>query len=545
MEKITMVQDISFAPLDTPLALPIKRYDRELQLIAVNKLLSDVYGRAIEIHQLLLLDLDRSKVMQLEYFGMQSVAETFVERLKEFLRSPISGDRNFQIVSRHYGLDGKPSERLTEIADRMSLSRERVRQLEVRSLMMLKAPTGFKFIRSTLQELARSSMERMAVAEGTSCAPVYQTNSSSAQAYMTKDPEITFGDCTLSTANLESLTDQQQAVFEELNKHRHAVIGGCAGSGKTLLAVLKAKQLAESGMRTLLTCYNRPLADHLLANVGDVPNLHILTFHALCYRHAKSANIAVPAGKTTHIWNETFPRLLTKAVSMFPERRYDAIVVDEGQDFHPSWWQALESTLRSSNSRFYVFHDNNQMLQNRRSYIPEMPKFELNENVRNSSTISRMIQRFYTGPLPLVGAGVPGQSIESYEYETLDELERTLDFVLERVMHELEVTVEDIVILTPKLPKFSLIKEAKLASGVKIVYTDSRLANRVLCSRIHTFKGLERRVVILIDLDDKFMRYSDSERDAMCYVAFSRATDHLVLMGQSDVIREVLERSAS
>ncbi len=540
-----MIEDISFAPLDTPLALPVKRYDRELQLIAVNKLLSEVYGRAIEIHQLLLLDLERTKVMQLEYFGLQSVAETFVERLKEFLRSPISGDRNFQIISRHYGLDGKPAERLIEIAEKLNLSRERVRQLEVRSLMMLKAPTGFKFIRSTLQELAGVSMEKMAVAEGTSCAPLYQTNITMAQSFSARDPEVSFGDCTLSTASLESLTDQQHAVFEALQAHRRATVGGCAGSGKTLLAVLKAKQLAESGLRTLLTCYNRPLADYLLANVGDVPNLQIQTFHALCYRHAKSANMVVPAGKTTHIWNETFPRLLTKAVSMFPERRYDAIVVDEGQDFHPSWWHALESTLRSSNSRLYVFHDNNQSLQNRRSFIPEMPRFDLNENVRNSSTISRMIQRFYCGPLPLVAAGVPGQSIESYEYETIEELERTLDFVLERVMHEFELTVEDIVILTPKLPKFSSIRDVKLASGLKIVFTDSRLSNRVLCSRIHTFKGLERKVVILIDLDDKFMRYSDGERDAMCYVAFSRATDHLVLMGQSHVVREVLERSAS
>lgn len=540
-----MVQDVSFAPLETPLALPIKRYNRELQLIAVNKLLSEVYGRAIQIHELLLLDLDRAKVTQLEYFGLQSVAETFVERLKEFLRSPISGDRNFHIVSRHFGLDGKPIERLSEIAVRLGISRERVRQLEMRSVLMLKAPNGFKFIRTTLKELAGVSYESLTVAESTMIAPAYQTQSQQVQISV-NDPEVSFPDCTLSEVSLEALTQNQKRIFQELDTNRRALVGGCAGSGKTLLAVLKAKQLAASGLRTLLTCYNRPLADYLLSNIGDVPNLHVLTFHALCYRHAKSANMAVPAGKTTHIWNETFPRLLTKAVSMHPDRRYDAIVVDEGQDFHPCWWQSLESTLRNgAASRLYVFYDNNQSVINKRSYLPDLPDFELNENVRNSTTISQMVQRFYTGQKPLVAAGTPGRSIESYEYETLEELERTLDFVLERIMHEHELSVEDIVILTPRLPKFSMIKEAKLAAGLRVVFTDSRLSNRVLCSRIHTFKGLERRVVILIDLDEKFMRYSDSERDAMCYVAFSRASDHLVLMGQSDVLNEVLSHSAS
>ncbi|NJO76961.1 MAG: DEAD/DEAH box helicase family protein [Leptolyngbyaceae cyanobacterium RM1_406_9] len=40
---------------------------------------------------------------------------------------------------------------------------------------------------------------------------------------------------------------------------RAAIIGG-AGTGKTLLAIEKAAQLAESGLRVLFVCYNTNLA---------------------------------------------------------------------------------------------------------------------------------------------------------------------------------------------------------------------------------------------------------------------------------------------
>jgi KaiC/GvpD/RAD55 family RecA-like ATPase len=40
-------------------------------------------------------------------------------------------------------------------------------------------------------------------------------------------------------------------------------VAGAAGTGKTLLALEKAMRCAESGQRTLLTCYNNALAAYL------------------------------------------------------------------------------------------------------------------------------------------------------------------------------------------------------------------------------------------------------------------------------------------
>ena len=48
-------------------------------------------------------------------------------------------------------------------------------------------------------------------------------------------------------------------MLDLLRRTRRAAIYGCAGSGKTTLAVEKARRLAEEGFCTLLTCYNKAL----------------------------------------------------------------------------------------------------------------------------------------------------------------------------------------------------------------------------------------------------------------------------------------------
>jgi hypothetical protein len=59
------------------------------------------------------------------------------------------------------------------------------------------------------------------------------------------------------------LTQQQARLLRALGTRKRAAICGGAGTGKTLLAVERAKSLATSGATTLLLCYNRGLADHL------------------------------------------------------------------------------------------------------------------------------------------------------------------------------------------------------------------------------------------------------------------------------------------
>ncbi len=87
------------------------------------------------------------------------------------------------------------------------------------------------------------------------------------------------------------LTAEQFRTLDLLRRTRRAAVYGCAGSGKTTLAVEKARRLAAEGFRTVLTCYNKALGNHLteVAASLKLEQLHVYTFHQLCYHMAKEA----------------------------------------------------------------------------------------------------------------------------------------------------------------------------------------------------------------------------------------------------------------
>ena len=58
------------------------------------------------------------------------------------------------------------------------------------------------------------------------------------------------------------LTKDQIRVLDFLRSHRRVAVSGGAGTGKTVSTLEKARRLASEGFRTLLTCYNRQLADN-------------------------------------------------------------------------------------------------------------------------------------------------------------------------------------------------------------------------------------------------------------------------------------------
>jgi len=133
------------------------------------------------------------------------------------------------------------------------------------------------------------------------------------------------------------LTEQQFHLLDFLNRQRRVSITGGAGTGKTVLALEKAKRLAREGFRVLLTCFNRPLADHLRRCAGSIERLTILSFHQLCWHFAKQAGIPLPdpgaSTLTPDFFSANLPNAMLEALERVPDR-FDAIVVDEGQDLH-------------------------------------------------------------------------------------------------------------------------------------------------------------------------------------------------------------------
>ncbi|KWB54328.1 ATP-binding domain-containing protein [Burkholderia ubonensis] len=125
----------------------------------------------------------------------------------------------------------------------------------------------------------------------------------------------------------------------EFTPFRLRVIG-TAGSGKTQLAVQAMRDAIAAGRRVLYVCFNRPLADYI-ARIAP-PGAKIANYHQLCDWVARDGGYTPDFGAP-----DAFGRLEARfAQTPVPERwRFDVLIVDEGQDFHPSWATALERLL--------------------------------------------------------------------------------------------------------------------------------------------------------------------------------------------------------
>jgi hypothetical protein len=128
---------------------------------------------------------------------------------------------------------------------------------------------------------------------------------------------------------------------------------GPAGSGKTMVVAGRASVLADEGKNVLVVSYNITLLNYLrdyAARFGSKRNdITWLNFHTWCKR------LLFLCGRGD-VWrslpwdepsaDESLGAALADALSAQPEIDvFDAILVDEGQDFHPSWWDALRGAL--------------------------------------------------------------------------------------------------------------------------------------------------------------------------------------------------------
>jgi len=348
------------------------------------------------------------------------------------------------------------------------------------------------------------------------------------------------------TAAIDHFTDEQFRTLESLGRRSRAAIRGCAGSGKTVLAVRKARELARQGFQVLLTCYNRNLAEYLRKSCGSTPRLRVQHFHSLCRECAGRTEYDQRPEwneNRTDFFDEIMPNALLEVVEAEnSEFQFDAIVVDEGQDFAPGWFDSLEYLLRDPDeSLYYVFFDDNQLLYSRELELPvkELP-FLLTRNCRNTQFIQEAVSRFYQSDKQVRVTGPDGRPVGITEWDgSSRELRTRLGEILARLRYAEGVDPADIVVLSPggleSEPLLSISQPVPfhlvpdIGSGAHDVYTTT----------IRQFKGLEQPVVVLIVPPRGSWKYEE-----LMYVGLSRARNHveiIVSQEQTDALVETLQ----
>lgn len=304
---------------------------------------------------------------------------------------------------------------------------------------------------------------------------------------------------------------EQVALLNYLEEQSNAIINGLAGTGKTVMAVEKARRHSEKDEKVLFLCYNAFLNKHL-RETYPYPHVSYYTVAGLSQKLCEKVDYKALQEKLTQMFLE----------DNFP---YQHVIIDEGQDFGKEEIDEVEiiELLKENainneerNGTFYLFYDKNQMVQSKKApkYIEEADcKLTLYRNCRNTENIaltslrllgSEKVPKLY--PDAIMG-DIPEIGFCSTKEETIALLNSEIDKYI-------DAGYNSITILTCKTEESSII--ADCCEDSKYKYK----RGYVKFTTCRKFKGLESDVIIVVDIDkDTF----DDEGEQLMYVGTSRA----------------------
>lgn len=334
-------------------------------------------------------------------------------------------------------------------------------------------------------------------------------------------------------ASYDLLTSRQGHVLDLVQHlNRVEVIGG-AGTGKTWLAMEKARRLTARGQRVGLICYSRGLAGYLRQRTSSFPDGerpdYVGTFHGL-----GTEWLDVPEGEDNDnaYWEHELPQRMSRLASARPvTERFDAFVVDEAQDFADAWWPAVLAALRNADTGgLFTFADEGQRVFARQGRPPvALVPLALSENLRNTRQIARTFDSL--APLRMRYRGGNGAPVRFVPCSS-EEAVTAADAATIRLLQE-GWAAGHIALLTTgdRHPE----QERGQSRGQGEYWRSFREDETVFHGHVLGFKGLERPAVVL-----SINGFHDLERaPEMLYVGLSRARDLLVVVGDPELIHRV------
>ncbi len=354
---------------------------------------------------------------------------------------------------------------------------------------------------------------------------------------------------TIIEEHLNQLLYEQYRLLDFLEDQNTAVINGAAGTGKTMLAVEKARRNSIDEEPVLFLCYNRLLCNHLIETHKNSPSKP----YRRQFKNVDFITISQLTKEKTGNYKD-YDGLLEWLLECLDEPDnfgYKHVIIDEGQDFgvidanssaeeatkNCSIIDILQEVVLEAGGTFYLFYDKYQMIQGGGNIEYKLPdcitnsdcRLTLHYNCRNTKEIAQ------TSVTPLKDnknrAIKPKTACTWFEpVKPVMHLvggEKNALKALDNVLSKLEVTeVRDVVILTPGKVEYSLIadlieQESDTNNGY---YTYKHNGFSYRFTTCIKFKGLEADAIVMIDLDkDSFTGFKGLE----FYVGTSRAKQYL------------------
>ena len=346
--------------------------------------------------------------------------------------------------------------------------------------------------------------------------------------------------------DLKLLDFQQEAAARSMGGG-HRIIYGVPGSGKTLILIARAKLLAGAGKRVLVLCYNKSLQAYLARALSDFRQVQVSRFGMWATVQGAALN------------RQDREQFGTGLLNILQSGRgdagaFDAVLIDEGQDFQHSWLRcALLALKEPAKGDLVICYDLNQNLYG--AAPPVWSALGINargrtrrliRNYRNTRQIASIAFSFCgagmygdddrpasvplapencdrDGPHPVM-IQAPGREAQVKRCAEL--VETLLQGAFNASTGAFKANAKDILVLAHSN---NLVNS--VSAALKAQHPD------VSVSTIHDARGLQRRVVILVGAEDL-----GAVRDrTLLYVALTRPEDLLIILYSHDspLVREM------
>ncbi len=223
--------------------------------------------------------------------------------------------------------------------------------------------------------------------------------------------------------------------------------------------------------------------------------------------------------------------------SLYRELNYDAVIIDEGQDFNKNWCDCIQLLFEKPRNRiFYAFFDENQNIFQKYKELPIIKLitsgnpnqhiFRLTDNLRNTSEIYNFaVNQTDLGRTahPIVLTGLEPEIVT---FNKSNRLFHYLSAQIDKLVKVHHIDNKKIVILSNRSFENSIFNSVESIGNYHLITSDKEVQNNSICFKtIHLYKGMESDIVFLVihQRQEELERNTQYLSNELIYVGCTRA----------------------
>ena len=377
---------------------------------------------------------------------------------------------------------------------------------------------------------------------------------------------------------IEEITKEQENVRELPLEGTHLVIGG-PGTGKSVMALLRAIKLHSAGVSYCFLLYNHSLrqATEQLSD-GLVKCRQWESWLINLYRQVTNEEIprlAPERGKSYEPldWSGIVNRLekVEGDASTLQHSAGQHLIIDEGQDMPPAFYEAL--LILGFENIFVMADQHQQIIDGENSSRQDLENsldvntadvLELTRNHRNVYSVARLAQEFFTGgvdvPLPDLPPApqhnVSRPLVFTYRQEQFVSIMKRL-LILTKDRPSMLVGIfcpsnkvrekyyEKLQEMNREMPAEVSVSTYSSGRSEKLRFDEGGL----IVINAQSCKGLEFDAVFLADIDQHYCTLQNRDQTKrLFYVMTTRAIDRLLLLqceGRQTLVTQILPQDTT